>query len=76
MEPDFTIMQDEQRIDELEARLAHQDHAILELSDEIYEQQKQIARLELQCRQLVERIESLSGGDAPTEDGNEKPPHY
>jgi SlyX protein len=69
-------MHDEQRIDELETRLAHQDQAILELSDEIYEQQKQIARLELQCRELVERIESLAGGDAPTDAGDEKPPHY
>jgi len=69
-------MHDKHRIDELEARLAHQDQAILEMSDEIYEQQKQIARLELQCRNLVERIESLAGGDGPTDGGDEKPPHY
>jgi len=69
-------MQDDSRIDELEARLAHQDQSILELSDEIYAQQKQIARLELQCRQLVDRIDSMAGGDAPTDAADEKPPHY
>jgi len=69
-------MHDKQRIDDLEAKLAHQDQAILELSDEIYEQQKQITRLEAQGCELVARLESLAGGDGPTDAGDEKPPHY
>ena len=69
-------MHDKQRIDDLEAKLAHQDQTILELSDEIYEQQKQITRLEAQGRELVARLESLAGGDGATDAGDEKPPHY
>jgi uncharacterized coiled-coil protein SlyX len=67
----------ETRIDELEARLAQQDHSIVELSDEVYQQQKQIANLEIMVRHLAERLQQLepeqsqSGGSE-----DEIPPHY
>lgn len=65
------------RIDELETRLAQQDQAILELSDELYRQQRQVARLEAELRQLVERMKTNSTpepGPGPADD--EVPPHY
>lgn len=66
----------EARIDELEARLAQQDHSILELSDEVYQQQKQIARMEIEIRHLVERLQQIEP-EAPTSDlTDEIPPHY
>lgn len=69
-------METEQRLNELEARVAHQDQSILELSDEIYRQQKQIALLEEQARHLMERLQSVTTA-APTGDpSNEIPPHY
>ena len=48
------------RIDELEARGAQQDQSITELSDEVYQQQRQIAALEIKVRHLTERLESLA----------------
>jgi SlyX protein len=66
----------EARIDELESRLALQDQSILELSDEIYRQQQQIAQLELRVTQLIAR---LTEGAPPEPEGNpvdEVPPHY
>ena len=69
-------MNDEDRVTELETRVAHQDQAILELSDEIYRQQQQITRLEDQSRQLVARVEALAVADASGAPSDEVPPHY
>ena len=62
MEPSGT--RSEQRIDELEARLAEQDHSILELSDEVYRQQRQIAKLETELQRLAERLKTQPQGAA------------
>jgi uncharacterized coiled-coil protein SlyX len=72
MEPSGTRV--EQRIDELEARLAEQDHSILELSDEVYRQQKQIAKLEAEVQRLAERLKTQPQGAASNTP--EMPPHY
>ena len=72
MEPSGT--RSEQRIDELEARLAEQDHSILELSDEVYRQQRTIAKLEAEVQRLAERLKTQSQGDASN--ATEIPPHY
>lgn len=63
------------RIDELESRLAQQDQALLTLSDEVYQQQRQITQLETQLRQLVDRVRTLSAPEAP-QPADEVPPHY
>jgi len=51
------------RIDELESRLALQD------------QQRQIAQLETQLRQLGDRVRTLNAPEAP-QPADEIPPHY
>jgi len=66
----------EARIGELEARLAQQDHSILELSDEVYQQQKQIARLEIEIRHLAERLQRIEPEESPGNSTDETPPHY
>ena len=69
-------MDSEQRLIDIELRLAHQDQAIQDLSGEMYRQQQQIALLEDRCRQLLERIAGL-GGAAPSGDASDEvPPHY
>jgi SlyX protein len=64
------------RIDELETRLAQQDQSLLELGDELYRQQRQIARLETELRQLVDRLQALSAPDPASNPADEIPPHY
>lgn len=66
----------EARIDELEARLAQQDHSISELSDEVYRQQQQIAQLEINVRQLAERLKAVAAPEHPSNPTDEIPPHY
>ena len=64
------------RIDELESRLAQQDQALLELGDELYRQQRQIARLETELQQLADRMRSASSAEGSAGPTDEVPPHY
>jgi len=64
------------RIDELEARVAQQDQSLLELSDEVYRQQRQIAALEEQLKLLGTRFESSTAREPKPDPGDEPPPHY
>ncbi len=64
------------RLIELETRIAHQDQAILELSEEVYQQQKQIGALEERCRRLLERIEQVTMSGREADPSDQVPPHY
>jgi len=64
------------RISDLEARLAQQEHAMLQLSDEVYAQQQQIAEFEIKVRHLSNRLQSLSDEGAASDPGPQIPPHY
>ena len=66
----------EPRFVDLETKLAHQEHLLLELDDIITKQQENIMRLEKLCDSIIERVRSL--GEAAPADTNidEKPPHY
>lgn len=62
-------------IEALEVRLAYQDDAINQMSDQLYAQSRELATLAERCRQLEERLQRLAEGDAaPAQD--ETPPHY
>ena len=50
----------EARVNELEARLAHQEHSIEKMSDEIYWLQKQISQLKAKVSALVEGLEQVT----------------
>jgi SlyX protein len=67
----------EERLVEIETKIAFQEQTIEDLNDVLYEQQQEIERLGSICDALVKRIKELSeftpGIDAPA---NEKPPHY
>lgn len=61
--------------DELEVRIAYQDDAIEQLSQQLYAQSRELARLEERCRQLEERMQRLADGESEAA-VDEKPPHY
>jgi SlyX protein len=65
-----------QKIENMELRIAHQEDGLQKMSREMFEQQKQIERLEILCEALVGRVRTLSdAGEVPSE-ADEKPPHY
>ena len=68
-------MNDDRLVD-IESKLAHQDQLLLELNEVVTDQQARIMQLEEQYRALVERVRSL-GEALPGDDAaSERPPHY
>jgi len=66
----------EERLVDIETKLAHQDHLMVELNDVITNQQERIMRLEELCSSLVDRVRSI-GDSMPGEASQEDPPpHY
>ena len=67
----------ENRLIELESKLAYQEDAAQQLSDVVARQQKQIDALEAALRILIDRVQSLSQARAEkTLLLDEVPPHY
>ena len=65
----------EQRLVDIEVKLAHHEQAVLELNDVITEQQAKLMQLDALCNQLIEKLRAIDQGatDAPHD---EPPPHY
>lgn len=68
-------MELEQRITDLEARLAFQDDTIQTLSDVLFAQQRTVERLQAQLGVLARRQEDIQGRMGGEED-EAPPPHY
>jgi SlyX protein len=65
----------EERVTEMESRLAFQDDTLQTLSDELVAQQRLIERLQLQLAALAKRQEDISG-QLETANNEAPPPHY
>jgi len=66
----------DQRLIDIESKLAHQEHTIAELNDVVTSQQAQLSNLETLVSALRDRVRSLSDA-GPTEAAEvEIPPHY
>ncbi|MDG9881699.1 hypothetical protein CSV86_018750 [Pseudomonas putida CSV86] len=65
----------EERVMELESRLAFQDDTLLALNDVIVEQQRVVERLQLQMAALLKRYEEVMGQYGAGEE-EAPPPHY
>ena len=66
----------EERITELESRLAFQDDTIQKLNDVVVKQQQQIDQLFVQMSELKEQIQSLVPVLIANEAQETPPPHY
>ncbi|MCX4219728.1 MULTISPECIES: SlyX family protein [Pseudomonas] len=65
----------EQRVTELESRLAFQDDTIQALNDVLVEQQRVVERLQLQMAAVLKRQEEMVGQIGSFEE-DAPPPHY
>ncbi|MGI9287384.1 MAG: SlyX family protein [Pseudomonadales bacterium] len=68
-------MNSEQRLIEIESKIAYQEDLIQTLNDVVYQQQEKIAQLEAKDRKLMERLQSL-GESRNNEHEDKPPPHY
>lgn len=66
----------EERLVNIETKIAYQEHMISELNNVIIEQQAVIDDLQKTTKALAQRFLELSDSMALTDRGNEKPPHY
>jgi SlyX protein len=66
----------EERLIDLESRLAHQDQLLHELNDVVTQQQSKIMQLEELCGSLVSRMRSINEALPDGDPLTERPPHY
>lgn len=66
----------ENRLIELESRVAYQDDALLKMQTLVRAQQQQMYQLEKQFTALKERLQQLQSPSSSERLPNEKPPHY
>ncbi len=66
----------EQRMIELETKMAYQEDSMQELSKVIFVMQKQINELELCCQLLRDKMTEVTNLTPNHFNANEKPPHY
>lgn len=73
--PPFSPM-NEERLINIETKIAYQEDQIEELNKTVYQQQKELERLEAICKSLAGRIESMAAARNEGMPSNERPPHY
>ena len=66
----------EDRLVDIEVKLAHQEQLLIDLNEVVTGQQAKIMQLEELCGSLVDRVRSI--GESMPGDGSqdERPPHY
>ncbi len=70
-------MTNEERLIDLEIRIARQDDLVETLNTQVYRQQKKIDELEALCITLINRMRDFSASASErTAITDEKPPHY
>jgi SlyX protein len=66
----------QERITEIEIKLAHLEQAVNEISDVLYRQQNLLERLESGYENLRQRMHSDNTATDGPNPADEKPPHY
>ena len=67
-------MQD--RLTEIEIKIAHMEQSLGELSDVLYRQQSLMDRLEVRFNELRQRMAATAEAPENNDPADEKPPHY
>ncbi len=66
----------EERLVNIESKIAFQEDLIEELNKTVYQQQQKLERLEAICEALARQVVSLSEARNDGMPANERPPHY
>ena len=65
-----------ERFELIETKLAHVEHAVSSLSDVIARQQREIDAARARLRHLAERLAGFEAPQGASASAEEKPPHY
>ena len=66
----------EDRLVDIESKLAHQDQLLHELNDVVTTQQAKIMQLEQLCQSLVDRVRAIGEAVPAEAAADDRPPHY
>ena len=66
----------EDRLIDIESKLAHQEQLLIELNEVLTEQQARVMQLEQLSTSLIERIRAIGEGGPEGAPTDERPPHY
>ncbi|MGI9270996.1 MAG: SlyX family protein [Woeseiaceae bacterium] len=66
----------EDRLIDIESKLAHQEQLLSELNEVVTEQQARIMQLEQMNTSLIERVRAISESTPGEDAQDERPPHY
>lgn len=66
----------EERLVDIEIKIARQEDLVDALNQTVYQQQKKIDELEALCSALARRVKEVSSIDGERNPAHEKPPHY
>lgn len=67
---------DDQRLVDIETKIAYQEHMISELNEVVFQQQKTMDELKRTVELLKERLVDIGDMMSVATQANEKPPHY
>jgi len=66
----------EERLENIEAKITFQEDLIEELNKTVYQQQQKLERLEAICEALARELRALAEAGNEGKAANERPPHY
>ena len=66
----------DERLINLEFKIAHQEKQLEDFSDVLYKQQQTIDNLEILLQGITKRLQDVLGHEESDIRGHEKPPHY
>ena len=67
---------DEDRLVDIETKIAYQENTIKELNDVVCKQQEEIAQLQKTCKLLFNQLKTVSVEPSGNNPKDEIPPHY
>jgi SlyX protein len=65
----------EEFLEQVQSKIAYLEHAMAELSDVVFRQQREIQALETQLKMVTERLDGAPSEETPSAE-QERPPHY
>ena len=69
-------MDNDERLTNIEIKIARQEDLVETLNQMVYRQQKKIDELESLCAALARHVKDASGAGHDAGGANERPPHY
>ncbi|WP_414829039.1 SlyX family protein [Alteromonas sp. H39] len=70
------LAQAQQQIEELETKVAFQEHTIESLNDALTSQQKQLDDLSFKMKHVIDRMKTMQTSNIAKQSEETPPPHY